>query len=247
MLVQLKLLIVEDSVSYAIELEQLASDIGYSVMGSVDNSAEALDIIFSDQPDIILMDINIKGRLSGIDIAMRIQHLNIPVLYITSFNDQETYEKALESNLVGYVVKPVDKLTLATSLKLLVQNMFVDKQLIQKPKIVKKEGTNFIFFMKNNVYHKVSINDIAFVKSENNYCNFILNNKDSYLLRITLNEVDDLLKHYKFIRCHRQYIINQEKIEKVNIAMNTIEAGGQSIPFSRSKKQEILEIAVFLK
>jgi len=109
-LVNLSLLIVEDSISYAIELEQLSEEIGFDVLASVDNSADALDIIFSEAPDIILMDINIKGRLTGIDIAKKIIHLDIPVLYITSFSDEETYNKAQESNLIGYIVKPVVKL-----------------------------------------------------------------------------------------------------------------------------------------
>jgi CheY-like chemotaxis protein len=89
---QLNLLIVEDSVSYAVELEQLATEIGYNVIAVTDNSADALDIIFSQQPDIILMDICIKGRLSGIDIGKRIKHLDIPILYITSFDDKKTFD-----------------------------------------------------------------------------------------------------------------------------------------------------------
>ena len=156
-------------------------------------------------------------------------------------------EKALESNLIGYIVKPVDKLTLTTSLKLLIQGSLSDTLNTQQSKILRKENNNSIFFMKNNVYQKVSINDIAVVKSENNYCKFVLTNDETYLLRITLNEVEDILEHNKFIRCHRQYIVNQDKIVQVNIASNIIEAGGQSIPFSRSKKQEIMDIAMFLK
>ena len=88
-LVNLNILIVEDSISYSIELEQLASEIGFNVIGVVDNSADALDTIFSTPPDIILMDINIKGKLNGIEIAKKINHLNIPILYITSFNDEK--------------------------------------------------------------------------------------------------------------------------------------------------------------
>lgn len=245
--VQLNLLIVEDAVGYAIELEQLASEIGYNVIGSVDNSADALDIIFSEQPDIILMDIDIKGRLSGIDIAKRIHHLNIPVLYITSFNDPETYQQALESNLIGYIVKPVDKLTLTTSLKLLVQRTVDNKMIDHQPKLFKKDEKNFVFFMKNNIYQKVNIDAITFIKSEDNYCNFTLEDNTSYLLRIKLTEVEDLLTEHKFIRCHRQYIVNQMKIRKVNIAMNTLEINKHLIPFSRSKKQEIMSIGIFLK
>lgn len=246
-LVQLNLLIVEDSVSYALELEQLATKIGYNVIGIADNSADALDIIFSQQPDIILMDINIKGRLSGIDIAKRIQHLDIPALYITSFEDKKTYEEAQTSNLVGYIVKPVDNKTLTTSLRLLLNGNFKTQGIEGQAYIRQKQDDNFIFFMKNNVYQKVSIDKIVIIKSEGNYCNFTLEDGTNYLLRIKLNDVEDLLKTHHFIRCHRQYIVNKKKIRKVDIQSNTAEIGDHNIPFSRSKKEEIMSIGIFIK
>jgi len=246
-LVNLNLLIVEDSISYSIELEQLTTEIGFNVIASVDNSADALDIIFSESPDIILMDIDIKGRLTGIDIAKKINHLNIPILYITSFGDDETYNQATESNHIGYIVKPVDKLTLATSLKLLIKQGILDQNTKNTTLLFKKEDEEFIFFMKNNVYQKVNINDLMHIKSEDNYCHFTLLDGTSYLLRIKISEVENLLSNRKFIRCHRQFIINQMKIRSINTEMNTIEVGNQNIPFSRSKKQEILSIGIFIK
>ena len=246
-LMQLNLLIVEDSVSYAIELEQLAIKIGYNVIGVTDNSADALDIIFSQQPDIVLMDINIKGRLSGIDIGKRIHHLDIPILYVTSFDDKKTYEEAQASNLVGYIVKPVDNKTLATSLKLLLNSNPIVQSIDGRAIIRQKQDDDFIFFMKNNIYQKVNIEKITFIKSEDNYCNFTLEDDTNYLLRIKLNEAEDLLKSYDFIRCHRQYIVNKNKIRKVDVQMSSIQVGDSHIPFSRSKKQEILNIGIFLR
>lgn len=245
-LVNLNLLIVEDSINYAVELEQLASEIGFNVIGVVDNSADALDTIFSNPPDVILMDINIKGKLSGIEIAKKIHHLNIPVLYITSFNDEATYNEALESNLIGYIVKPVDKLTLGTSLKLLIKNALIDDDKKQNPELHIKEE-EYIFFMKNNIYQKVNVNQICYIKSEDNYCHFTFDDASTYLLRIKLNEVENLLQHKKFIRCHRQYIVNQMKIRSIDTNMSTIEVGNEKIPYSRSKKQEIMSIGLFLK
>lgn len=242
----LDLLIVEDSISYAIELEQLASEIGFNIIGNVDNSADALDLIFSKNPDIILMDINIKGLLSGIDIANKIIHLNIPVLYITSFNDELTYQKASESNLVGYIVKPVDKLTLATSLRLLIKNSIL-RENSNAPTLFKKEEEEYIFFQKKNVYQKVNINRISYVKSDDNYCQFVLTDSSVFHIRIKISEAEDLLQAKQFIRCHRQYIVNQRKIRSINASMNTLNVEIDNIPYSRSKKQAILSIGIFLK
>lgn len=246
-LVNLNILIVEDSISYSIELEQLASEIGFNVIGTVDNSGDALDTIFSTPPDVILMDIEINGKLSGIDIAQKIKHLNIPVLYITSFNDEATYNEALESNLIGYIVKPVDKLTLATSLKLLIKNALGENSNSNLPELYIKDENEFIFFMKNNVYQKVNVNQITYIKSEDNYCHFAFEDGSTFLLRVKLSEVEDLLQHRKFIRCHRQYVVNQMKIRSIDTNMSSLEIGTEKIPFSRSKKQEIMSIGIFLR
>lgn len=243
----LNLLIVEDSISYAIELEQLASEVGFNVLGTVDNSADALDIIFSSDLDIILMDINIKGRLTGIDIAKKIEHLKIPVLYITSFGDDETYQKALKSKLIGYIVKPVDKLTLATSLKLLIRSAIFESPATDKPKLIEKEEEQYIFFMKNNIYNKININNLSYINSDDNYSCFTLIDNTKYLLRISLNEVEKLLSGRKFIRCHRQYIVNQMKIKSINTEMSTIHINDTNIPYSRSNKQKVLSIGIFLR
>lgn len=242
----LNLLIVEDSISYAIELEQTASEIGFNVIGSVDNSGDALDIIFSEQPDVILMDINIKGRLTGIDIAKRIIHLKIPILYITSFSDDATYQSALASNLVGYIIKPVEKLTLTTSLRLLIKNR-IQNDTGSNTGIIAKDDHDYIFFLKKDTYHKLLVDDILFIQSNDNYCEFTLQCGATYLIRVKLAEVEHLLNGRNFIRCHRQYIVNQRKIRAVNTTNYTLVINGEVIPFSRRKKNEIMSIGIFLR
>ena len=93
----------------------------------------------------------------------------------------------------------------------------------------------------------VDINEILHIKSEDNYCNFTFEDESSFLLRIKLGEVEELLQNKKFVRCHRQYIINQMKIKSIDINMNTIQVGARKVPYSRSKKQEIMSIGIFLR
>ena len=115
---KLDVLIVEDNLSFALELEMLIQEIGYNIVGRVDNSDEALEIILNKQPDFILMDVDIKGNMTGIEIGDKIKHLDIPILFITSFGDDVHYQKAKQTLMVGYLVKPIDKFTLLTSIQL---------------------------------------------------------------------------------------------------------------------------------
>ena len=118
---RLKVLIVEDNFSFAIELEMLLEELNYEVISKHDNSATALEAIFSKEPDLILMDINIKGELNGVEIGQKIIGLNIPILYITSFKDEATYREAAKSNMIGYLVKPIEKYSLRTAVQLAIE------------------------------------------------------------------------------------------------------------------------------
>lgn len=240
---KLNVLIVEDNLSFALELEMQVEDIGYNVIGRVDNSAEALEIIMSDQPDIILMDVDIKGRLSGLEIGERIKHLNTPILYITSYGDEEHYAKAQESNMIGYLVKPIEKYSLKTALQLAFQNAHH----IQ-PTANKEERDNhflskdYIFFKKKGAFFKVPIQSIAFVQSNNNYCETHTEDKEVFISRISISQMEEMLPSSDFMRTHRQYIVKLDKIDAVNFQDGTLKIIGKEIPVSRGKRSEIAEM-----
>ncbi len=237
---KLSVLIVEDSISYGIELERLCNDVGFEVLSVVEGSAEALDIIFAESPDMILMDIDIKGKLSGIEIGKSIVHLDIPILYITSFNDQETVRKANESNMVDYLVKPVSKERLIEAFQHIVKSEFDvkedgDVQILSRPK-----DRKILFFQKNGEYVKIKVDEVVYVESDDNYCRFYLSDKSYYLMRIKISEVEDKLYKHGFLRCHRRFVVNTKIIKKIDAKTFKIALVNEMVlPFSRSKKEKI--------
>ena len=146
----LKILIVEDSPSFALELQMLLEELGYEVLATVDNSEEALRIIYNTQPDLILMDIGIKGAMSGIEIGDKIQDLQIPILYITAAKDREYYKAAQQSNMIGYMVKPVERISLKTAIQLSISKAYALKnQHTNTPNIENNiVHQDFYFFQK---------------------------------------------------------------------------------------------------
>ena len=105
-LAPLKILIVEDNLSFALELEMLLDEMGYTDTLRADHSGTALDYIYSQEPDLILMDIDINGNLSGLQLGEKIAHLDIPVLYITALQDAPYQEASRKSNNIGYPCAP---------------------------------------------------------------------------------------------------------------------------------------------
>lgn len=238
----LKILIVEDNLSFALELQMLLEELNYNVLAQVDNSTDALEIIYEKQPDLILMDIGIKGDLSGIEVGHQIKDLQIPILYITSFNDKEYYNAAKnQSNMIGYVVKPIAKISLKTAIELSIAKAYTLKNqntdtLSSKNNIVHK---NYFFFKYKDAFQKVYIKDIAFVKSNDNYCeNYTISGK-TFMARIPISQLEEMLPSKRFMRIHRQYIVQIPCIDAINFTSNVVKINSHVIPISRAKRKPL--------
>ena len=106
-----KVLIVEDEQLVAYLMETYVNSNGCSsVIGSVDNCEDALELVNKEHPDVILMDVRIEGNKDGIETAIEInQHHNIPIIYTSGNSDEKTTERAKKTNMIGFLVKPINK------------------------------------------------------------------------------------------------------------------------------------------
>jgi len=112
------ILIVEDDFIVAKVIEKSLIEIGYRIVGMVSSGPEAIAAVQQEQPDLVLMDINLQGDMDGITAAERIQsQRNIPVVFLTAFSDQKTFSRALETAPYGYIIKPFQTNTLATTIE----------------------------------------------------------------------------------------------------------------------------------
>ncbi|HRF39031.1 MAG TPA: response regulator transcription factor [Saprospiraceae bacterium] len=235
----ISILIVEDDASFALELEMLIQDIGYQVAGVADSAASALEEIYSKRVDFILMDVDIKGKMTGLELGKKIRPIKIPILYITSFGTKEHYEEAQKSNIVGYLVKPIDKYTLQTAISLAVGQLFAalkDGKQLSADEFLFEE---YLFLKKDSVYHKVAERDIMLVEGSDDYVKIRLFDGRSFILRKTLQIMERALSEALFIRVHRSYLINVTAIEQLDTQDNLLLVGDTAIPLSRKRRLEL--------
>lgn len=115
----LKVLIVEDEIIIAREIEDILINLGYNVTGIASSSDEALSMVEKFKPAIVLMDIIIEGEKDGIDSALEIyQRFKIPVIYLTAHSDLNTLLRARKSLPYGYIIKPFTKRDIVISMGL---------------------------------------------------------------------------------------------------------------------------------
>lgn len=103
----IKILIVEDEIITAKALERNLTNAGYNVLGIATSGEEAIQKAVHVEPDLVLMDIRLKGIVDGVMAAQRIQtHYDIPVIYLTAHSDEDTLKRVIYSKPYGYIVKP---------------------------------------------------------------------------------------------------------------------------------------------
>ncbi|MBW3584862.1 MAG: response regulator, partial [Cyanobacteria bacterium 0813] len=115
----INILIVEDELLIAKNLSYKLEKLGYKIADIVSSGADAIQRAGEMEPDLILMDIVIKGDIDGIETAVRInQELDIPIIYTTAYADDETLERAENTGSYGYLVKPFKQRELHATIKI---------------------------------------------------------------------------------------------------------------------------------
>jgi len=113
-----KIMVVEDEIIIALDVKNRLESIGYFVCSVIPSAEEALQAISEQKPDLILMDIVLKGDMDGMQAAETIvKDYNIPVIFLTSYSDDKTIELALKITPLGILVKPFNEIDLKQKLE----------------------------------------------------------------------------------------------------------------------------------
>jgi DNA-binding NtrC family response regulator len=136
-MIKKKILIVEDEVITAISLQHLLEHWGCGKCEKVSSGKEAIEKAMSEKPDIVLIDINLRGETNGIEAAKQLQaRFCVPIIFITGYSDEETIKEAKKIKPVGYFVKPLDFNKLRSTIESVThrqkKNLKQEKKLKQK-------------------------------------------------------------------------------------------------------------------
>jgi DNA-binding LytR/AlgR family response regulator len=225
-MIKTKILIAEDDVLISEELKDILIRVDYDVVGIAEDYDAAVKIIEATPPDIALLDINMHGREQGFEIAQYINDVvAIPYLFISSYTDSKTLEKAGELTPASYITKPFSKEQVLTAIKIAIKTI--------KPK-------EHFFLIKDGYREsKVNVNHILWVKAEGVYIEIYTKEK-MFTLRTSLTA---FLKGYKIIhltQAHRSYAINMIYVTSISNSFAHIKS--QKIPISRLYKENVNQI-----
>lgn len=127
---QAKIVIVEDESIVALDIRNRLNRLGYTVLGMAATGEDAVKMVGATQPDIVLMDIHLRGKMDGVEAAARIneQH-NIPVVYLTAYADETTLQRAKITESFGYLLKPFEERELSATIETALYKHHIESRL----------------------------------------------------------------------------------------------------------------------
>lgn len=241
----IKILIVEDNVIIADDMQSMLEEIGYEIVDNVIVYEQAEEVLKNNQIDLVLIDIILASDKTGIDLGKHIREkYNIPFIFVTSNSDRATVENAKTVKPNGYLVKPFEQQDLYTSIEIALSNFDYSEKTDRatpadtEEKVVSNSVLrDSIFVKKQHLYYRIPFGDIQYIKADNVYLEVHTIDK-KFLVRSPLKDYLQKLPNNKFYRAHKSYIVNVDHIDAINskdIMINNI-----LIPISKDFKEFII-------
>ncbi len=243
-MVKKKILVVEDEKIVAKDISVCLERSGYEVLGEFSNGEKAIESLKDNKPDLVLLDIMLAGKMTGIDVSTVIKEkYDIPVVFLTAYADEKTIGKAKITEPYGYVIKPFKEIDLRASIEMALYKFEKEKEKfsnlshkgLEKDSIIAKE---YIYVKAKSKLVKVQNEDILFIEALKDYVT-LNTGKEKFTIHSTMKDIEKKLPEEFFIRVHRSYIINLKKIDSIDGALVHIEKSSKPIPIGGSYKESL--------
>jgi two-component system, response regulator PdtaR len=250
----MNLLVVEDEAILAMTLCDHLEAEGYTVVGVANSGLNALALFQQNEVDLVLCDVTIKGDYDGIETARRLMALRpVPVIYLTAYTDAETVGRAKQTFPAAYLTKPYNVTNLRLAIEMALNNAHRANMAAaaatstthtgstaDEPtgrEMILKNGRQ-LFIRQGHQFVKVNLDDVQVLEADDIYTAIYTTNR-KYLLRMALTSLLERLAHQPFVRVHRSYAVNTERVDTFD--ENEIHIGERTIPLGRHFKDRFLQ------
>ena len=237
---RIKIGIIEDEMVIARTIESTLDELGYECCGPASGYGEALELLETDKPDLVLLDINLSGKKDGIDLAEKINLLyQIPFIFLTANSDMATIELAKKVKPHAYIVKPFNKEELFAAIEIAFSNYTAQRNVADSPNSSIPPPAGSTFLKDGKRFHRVAYTDILYVESDNNYTAVYLANARKLLMRSSFTDFLATLPPSMFVRIHRSYAVNTSRLDSID--MEDVTVGSIRVPLSKSYRDSVMK------
>ncbi|WP_430406288.1 response regulator transcription factor [Fluviicola sp.] len=201
----MKILVVEDDPLVADDLVDKLNTLAYRVTAIAESYETALLAVKTEKPDLALLDIELKGELTGIDLAQALSQMGIPFIYLTSIQDMSTYLLAKNTAPLKNLPKPVNLLSL--------RNAILEIDLLTSVSV----EVNQILLMttKDGVKLQIDPDSITHLIAAGSYCDIHFVDGKKNTVVSSMKEVHEKLEHPNIVRIARSHCVHLKHIVAV--------------------------------
>lgn len=232
----MKILVVEDELIISEDLCAMLEEHGYEICNQTIDYESSLDALDNDNPDLVLLDINLAGAKTGFDIAQHInKHHKIPFIYTSALSDAQSIAKAKLTRPSAYLVKPFKEEQLVAAIEVAMasfsvfKNQGADHAAMFNDAIFIKDGHRFV---------KLPLKDIRYLQKADNYID-IHTTSNRYTIRATMGSFLSKLNHPRMFKTHKSYAVNLDYLTKLGIKEVFIDK--DSVPLSKNYLEALKE------
>ena len=230
---KVSILIVEDQHLIAEGIASLLRKHGIEVT-MCESGEDALRIFPSVSPDLVLMDIQLKGDLDGIVTATRLlEKYSLPIIYLTDHTDPDTVARAKSTMPAVYLSKPFNEEDLLRHIDLAIANHRAHEK--EKKNTLPISG--MLIRTSSQQYVKLTPEDILYLEASRSYCH-VITRKEKLTLSNSLNHVHEQLDQNRFMRVSRSYVVNLHLVEGLN--GNMIQIGDKQVQMSKEYRDAFM-------
>lgn len=226
------------------DLKQSLHRIGYEVLGTFTEGNHALEQIPQLNPDLLLVDLSLVGPVNGIEAACRLRKVcDIPVVYLADTIDLQLLEEAHLAEPYGFVKKPLNDVELLATIGVALNrhhsNLALQKELEQYLSILERRAEkNCIFVRSDYKLKRIELQDICYVEALKDY--ILLHTFDNvFSTHTSMKEILKILPGQEFVRIHRSYIVQLNKIANIKYPELVIEGKMTVLPMGGLYKKEL--------
>ena len=215
------------------------------IIGEADSVDSGVELVMRTQPDLVLLDIEIKGG-TGFNILQRVRPYNFMVIFITAFD--EFAIKAIKFSALDYILKPINETEFCDAIESAMTTYESNKVEMQVQNLLNHAEDNgknrkIVLRTQESIF-LVELEEILYCESDNSYTTFHLEDDKTILVSKSIKEYEQMLTPYRFFRPHQRYMVNLNKIERIDKVDggSIILKNKTSIPISHRRKQALMDL-----
>jgi two-component system, LytTR family, response regulator len=220
---RVNVLLIEDTKAEQEALSDMLSANGYAIAGVASTLTDALRLLHSCEVDVMIVDVFLDGAPDGIALAEMLHFtpgIARPFVFLTSSNDRGVFERAKLTRPFSFLLKPYNELEVLYAIEMAVEKFYGPPGALPGTQET-VAGSDCLYIKKKQSLKKVLYDDILYIEVEERYCN-IVTEREKFVIMISLTRIAELLDKDRFVRTHRNFLVNTGKIEEIVLQDNLV-------------------------